>query len=271
MRNEVNEFLKSMVPAPARQALRRIENEAARVRYYGWRYQCPLCGGHVRKFLPSGLKIPVLAEKKVVGGGYRLNARCPICASSDRERLVYLYLSRKTDIFHAKARLLHVAPEYALTRMLKRYSNIDYVTADLNAKNVMVTMDITHIDEPDGSFDAVLCNHVLEHIVDDGAAMRELHRILRPGGWGILQVPLSLSLGQTYEDDSVTTASERERAFGQSDHVRIYAMDYVDRLEEAGFQVTLFQWWDHAEEFGGPKNRFGLIGNERIVTVRKSA
>ena len=130
-----------------------------------------------------------------------------------------------------------MAPEPGLSRIIKRHSNIDYLTADISSDDVMVKMDIAEINYPDKAFDTIICNHVLEHIIDDRKAMRELYRVLKPGGWGILQVPISLSIDKTYEDFSVTAPSEREQVFGQSDHVRIYAIDYLDRLEEFGVEV----------------------------------
>ena len=231
-------------------------------------YKCPICNSHLKKLYPFGLKIPVLTKKKVIGGGYRLNALCPVCYSTDRERLAYLYLSKKTNIFTEVAKLLHVAPEPGLSKIIKKHSNIDYLTADISSDDVMVKMDITEINFPDKTFDIIICNHVLEHIVDDRKAMRELFRVLKPGGWGILQVPMSLSIERTYEDYSITDPAEREQAFGQSDHVRIYAADYQDRLEESGFQSSRFNW-EEDKEFEGANNRYGLLQDESVFIVNK--
>lgn len=266
MQSTIKTLLKAVIPARHRTKLRQLFKNA---RFFGWRYKCPICDSHLSRLRPFGLKIPVLSEKKVIGGGYRLNAQCPVCYSTDRERLLYLYLSKKTNIFTEKVKLLHVAPEGGLSTIIKKYSNIDYLTADIASNTVMVKMDITKINYPDKSFDVIICNHVLEHIIDDTKAMKELYRILKPGGWGILQVPMSLSLNKTYEDFSVTTASEREEVFGQSDHVRIYAIDYVDRLKESGFQVSPFKWWND-KEFANSKNKYGLIRGESVFLVNKS-
>jgi hypothetical protein len=94
--------------------------------------------------------------------------------------------------------------------------------------------------------------------------MSELYRTLKPGGWAILQVPLSLTLKNTYEDASITTEAAREQAFGQNDHVRIYAADYKDRLTHAGFKVEVFKWVAEAESFGGRRNLFGLNEDESV-------
>jgi SAM-dependent methyltransferase len=234
----------------------------------GYKFKCPLCDNTLRRFLPGGAHYPVLKEKKVIGSGYRLNFKCPCCQALDRERLIYLYLLYKTDIFNKPIKLLHVAPEKSLRKKLQECKNFDYLTADLHSSSVMVKMDIANIQYPDTSFDVIICNHVLEHIIDDHKAMSELYRILKWGGWAILQVPISLQLHQTYEDMTITKPRERMVAFGQNDHVRIYARDYRDRLERVGFKVEEFDW-NSDERFGGVKNQFGLNEEERVYLASK--
>ena len=231
--------------------------------------KCPFCGSSFRKFLPGGFHYPVLKENKVVSGGYRPNVQCPACGSVDRERLVYLYLIKKTDIFDRNIRLLHIAPEKHLETYFRKHPNIDYLTADLYAEDVMVKMDITDIQYDDHTFDMIICNHVLEHVLDDRKAMAELFRVLKSDGWAILQVPISLSLDSTFEDQTVTTPEEREQIFGQDDHVRIYADDYKDRLEGVGFTVEEFRWTEGSADFGGSNNRYGLIEDEIIYIAFK--
>ena len=187
-------------PAVLTKICSRLRVVLNRVQYYGFRYKCPFCRAHLKTFLPSGRHFPVLKEKHVIGGGYRQNALCPICGSMDRERLLYLYLYYETDIFERPVKLLHVAPESNVKTVLLKKENISYLTADLNSKSVMMTMDITSISYYENSFDIIICNHVLEHIIDDRKAMAELYRILKPGGWAILQVPISTSIENTYED-----------------------------------------------------------------------
>lgn len=266
IKNSIKAFLRVLVPVKLRP---RLEAIFRRVYYFGFAYKCPFCHFHLRTFLPFGLEFPVLKEKKVVGGGCRANAQCPVCGSLDRERLVYLYLLQKTDIFEKTQRVLHVSPEARLADVLRKQASIDYLTADLYSNDVMVKMDITNIHFPDNSFDSIICNHVLEHIIDDRKAMSELYRTLKAGRWSILQVPLSLSLEKTYEDFSITSATGRERAFGRGDHVRIYAKDYKDRLEQAGFKVDVFKWITESENFGGRTNRFGLNEEECLFLVSK--
>jgi len=237
--------------------------------YGGPELYCPFCGKCSEKFLPTGLGIPVLKEKNVVGGGYRLNAMCPHCHSIDRERLIFLYLKKeKCVLFSENLKVLHVAPEMNLQKVLLAQSNIEYLSVDLNSPLATVRMDITDMKYEDDSFDVVICNHVLEHISDDRKAMAELYRVLKPNGWAILQVPISLSLYQTYEDPLVKSPEEREKIFGQNDHVRIYAKDYQDRLKEAGFSVEIYSF---AEGFGESAIRkYGLIKDENIYICSKT-
>jgi len=208
-----------------------------------------------------------LKEKNVVGGGYRLNSTCPRCSSSDRERLIYLYLKNKTELFYKDIKVLHVAPERNLQRVLMAHPNIDYLCADLDSAFTMVKMDITNIKYENNFFDVIICNHVLEHIINDRIAMSELYRVLKPGGWAILQVPLSLSLNKTYEDPKVTTPEEREKVFGQKDHVRIYAKDYKDRLEKIGFIVDINSYVNELDEF--TIHKYQLLKEENIYICSK--
>jgi len=255
-----------LIPGKFRPALKTAYLKA---RYWGFRYRCPLCKSRLRTFLPYGLDLPVLKEKRVVGGGYRLSSLCPCCGSLDRERLLYLYLLHKTDIFRNPLKVLHVAPEERVQRVLSRSPNLDYVTADIASPHVMARMDLTDIPFHESVFDAVICNHVLEFIPDDRKAMAELFRILKPGGWAILQVPISLALEKTSEDSSIATARGREEAFGDGGHVRIYAKDYEVRLVHAGFRVDAFRWLSDPGKFGGRENRFGLIEQECVYLARK--
>jgi predicted SAM-dependent methyltransferase len=165
---------------------------------------------------------------------------------------------------------LHIAPEQRVKTILSQKINLDYLTADLLESDVMIKMDVANIQFRDGSFDTIICNHVLEHIMDDRRAMAELYRVLKPSGWAILQVPISLSLQATYEDPSITTEKGRQEAFGQSDHVRIYAKDYKARLTQTGFKVDTFDWTAERANFGGPGNLFGLDERERVYIARKA-
>ncbi len=195
-------------------------------------------------------------------------AICPKCRSHDRERLCRLYIENETDLVHADKKVLHIAPEPNLRKWLSGNTKLQYVCGDLFPRDDQtVELDATNINYSDNSFDVIICSHVLEHIPDDLKAMQELYRVLKVGGWGVLQVPISISIDKTYEDFSVTTPEERKRVFGQADHVRIYARDYVDRLKAAGFTVKTY---NHADKFGAlDAEKYGLEKNDNLYIVCK--
>jgi predicted SAM-dependent methyltransferase len=263
-----NQTIKNIIKGVVPQKLRPfVKRSALRIFYYGHAFHCPVCRSDVRLLKPLGYNLPVIIEKQIVGSGLR-NAMCPVCGSSDRVRLLYLFLKTKTNLFNQDIKLLHIAPEKPLLDILIKQKNIEYLTADLNSENVMVKIDITNIQYPDNSFDIILCNHVLEHISDDRKAMSELYRVLKPGGWAILQVPISKILEKTYEDFTIISPQEREKHFGQKNHVRIYGKDYTQRLKEAGFTVEAYSWTND-NAFRNEKNRYGLNGDETIYYCLK--
>ena len=201
-----------------------------KLRYYpelvfslGSRLECPFCHWHFRRFRPAGFDYPVLKEKQVVGASYHLDDVCPRCMSNARERLAYLYLKTRSALFAEPLRVLHVAPEPNIARLLGAQPNLKYVTADLFEPNVMTRFDVMNLPFADSTFDAIICNHVLEHVSSDRAAMAEILRILKPDGWALLQVPIALALDKTIEDPTAKTEADRIRLFGQSDHVRLYS------------------------------------------------
>lgn len=220
--------------------------------YYGHRFVCPICGGHFRKFLPFGIKP-------------RPNAQCPRCGSLERHRLLWLYLRDRTNFFIDNLKVLDIAPMDCLQRRFRTQSNLDYVSVDLESPIAMVKMDITDIQFPDNHFDCIICYHVLEHIPDDQRAMKEIFRVLKPGGWAILQVPVLRE--KTFEDPTITAPKEREKVFGQCDHVRIYGLDYKDRLESAGFTVKVD---DYVKKLGDDAiKKYSLMKDENIYFCSK--
>jgi len=193
--------------------------------YRGNRYTDPINGKSYRKFLPYGY---VQMREQVLSPG---------TLSLERHRLLWLFLQRKTDFFQKPLKVLHFAPEQAFYKRFKKMSNLTYVTTDLQSPLADVKADITNLPFDDNSFDVILCNHVLEHIPDDTKAMQELYRVMKPGGWGIFQIPQDLKRENTFEDDTITDKKERAKIFGQYDHVRIYGRDYFDKLRSMGFTV----------------------------------
>lgn len=224
--------------------------------YVGRGRRCPICGSQYRKFMPYGYVTS------------REDALCPRCLSLERHRMIWLWITGCTTLLQEHPHLLHVAPEVSLMRHFRRLygASGNYITADLESPLADMHFDIQHIPLEDSSVDVVICNHLLEHVADDRLALREIHRVLRPGGWGIMLVPEDRSRATTFEDDSITDPKRRTELFGQYDHRRVYGRDYDKRLEDAGFCV---QRHSVAELFSEQERKIYATGNDDLVVVYK--
>ena len=194
--------------------------------YQGKNVTCPVCSSTFRKFLPYGRNAG------------RDNALCPNCLALERHRLMQLYLQRKTNFYQANLKVLHVAPEYCFIDRFEQLKNLDYITADIESPLAKVKMDIHHIPFAENTFDVAFCNHVMEHVDNDIVAMSELHRVLKPGGWAIIQSPQDWTRASTFEDPTITNPKDREKHYWQDDHLRLFGRDYGQRLQKGGFEVT---------------------------------
>lgn len=223
--------------------------------YRGNNFTDPIDGKSYKSFLPYGY------EKQ------RQNVLSPGTLSLERHRLMWLYLQNETDFFTANLKVLHMAPEQSFYKRFRAMKNLDYTTCDLDSPIADVQADIQNLPFQDNSFDVIFCNHVLEHVDDDKKALSELFRVMKPGGWGILQVPIRYQQEKTFEDPTITDRKERIEKFGQYDHVRVYGMDYYQKLADAEFtveKVNLSQKLSDEEI-----NRFSLEKNEILPVVRK--
>lgn len=233
-------------------ALREVRRGLRRAWLTGKGVHCPVCGRSFRAWV----------YKKVPEGS------CPQCDSENRHRLMWLYIERHmTELLHEGRDILHMAPEHGVRDRIRRLPLGSYTTADLAAPDVDVHTDITAMSFPEASFDVVICSHVLEHIPNDRAAMKELCRVLRPGGRALIMVPYSRE-HTTDEDLSVTDPAERERRWGQFDHVRLYGTDFAARLTEAGFVVNEVRPWEAMTAVA--RRRFGLVDDSLFVCHRPS-
>jgi SAM-dependent methyltransferase len=249
-------LLKKLVPGKLWRPLARLADRLVprRVMYFGRSHYCPICRSRLRRF-------------RDFSPAYR-NAECPVCELHPRHRLLWLYFTDRLRLFETgRLSLLHFAPEKPFAEAFLRAPGIQYTSADLCSPAAMVKVDICKIPYPDAFFDAILCSHVLEHVSDDRAAMRELFRVLKPGGWAILQVPIDESREHTLEDPAIRTPEDREKFYRQYDHVRLYGRDYAERLRLVGFEVEI-DWY--VRTFSPDEvQRFGLDPAEGIYRCTK--
>ncbi|QDO93738.1 methyltransferase domain-containing protein [Formosa sediminum] len=218
-------FVLNTIPRPLLIRLSYVARPILAAALKGNTFTDPIDGKSFKMFLPYGY------------GTQRNNVLSPSTLSLERHRLLWLYLKNETDFFTAPKKALHFAPEQAFYKRFKALKHLDYTTTDLLSPLADVKADICNLPFKNNSFDVILCNHVLEHIPDDTKAMKELYRVLKPGGYGIFQIPQDLNRTETFEDDSITDKAERAKIFGQYDHVRIYGRDYFDKLRSIGFKV----------------------------------
>lgn len=249
-------YILNTIPRPLLQRVADWMVPVVGMLYLGRGKECPLCGARRRKFLPYGY---VEARE---------NALCPNCLALERHRLMWLWLERESEI-KTLPTILHIAPEVAIMRKLRKmykHSPERYVTADLESPLADMHFDVQDIPLSEESFEVIFANHLLEHVEDDRLAMRELYRIMRRGGWGIMLSPVELDRATTFEDDSITDPKERSRIFGQYDHRRIYGRDYADRLREAGFEVEEV---DYVKSFSEEEQERFALRQEILYIVRK--
>ncbi len=257
---ELIRLILNVVPRPIMQRVAELVVPIMGLFYLGRGKHCPICGVERRAFLPYGY----------TKASQRDNALCPSCLSLERHRLLWLYITRNTTLFQDLPTLLHIAPEVSFIKPLRRaYGSHKgrYITADLESPLSDMHFDVQQIPIEDEQFEVVICNHIMEHIVDDRLAMRELHRVMRRGGWGVILAPVESDRAETFEDDSITDPKERTAIFGQYDHRRIYGRDYIDRLREAGFEASVIDLYNTLtpEE----QSRYAIT-NEPIYVVRKT-
>lgn len=223
--------------------IKKIRNELFKLVNPGNDCYCLYCKKSYGKFLHEGVKAKVFKKYKIAGGGYKLNTRCPNCGSVDRARLLALFFKNRTEVFNKNTEILHVSPNKSVARYLNEGATIKQVVGTIEPDQFLefnpFYLDIQDISLADNLFDVVICCHIIEHVDDDEKAMSELFRVMKPGGIGIFQVPLALNLEKTLEDKTLTTDKQRKIAHGQVDHVRLYGLDYLEKLRKAGFRVVM--------------------------------
>ena len=236
-------------------------------------YFCCICNYRIGHFLPykGGLyALPSFLKVLDMVGSDVDNFSCPRCWSHDRERHLFLYLEKMGLLanFH-QSHILHFAPERWIAKIIAEKLPARYIKADLypTAPDIL-KVDMLNIQFLDASFDFVIANHVLEHVNDEIQALKELHRVLKPGGFAILQTPYSAKLLHTFCDAGIDDAESRLQAYGQEDHVRLYGRDIFERFESVGF---ISRVKTHAEILAGINSkRYGLNQSEPFFLFEKA-
>ena len=226
-----------------------------RIIFHGKKYTDPIDDSNYSKFLSYGYKT------------VRKNALCPGTLSLERHRLLWLYLDRETNFLSSNLKVLHVAPEQVFYKKFKKLKNWEYFTFDLNSPIADIKGDLISTNFKDEYFDLIICNHVLEHIEDDKSALDEMYRILKYNGISILQVPINVKRENTFEDLSIKSKIQREKYFGQYDHVREYGLDFKDRVEQAGFKVEMINYSEKISE--DLVIKYGLMKDDLIPIGKK--
>lgn len=213
--------------------------------YKGSDYKCNICGKNLRKFIEINT-----------------DRLCPNCGSIGRDRSLWFLLNHK--YLKQDISVLDFSPSRPLQRKLNKISGINYNSTDKSGNFIAdFSFDITNIAVEDESFDLIICYHILEHVIDDLKAMKELSRVLKNDGYCLIQTPFKE--GDIFEDNSVTSKKEREKFFGQDDHVRIYSVNGLkDRLERCGFNVRVTEI-----NKTNDAAKYGLKSPERVLICEK--
>jgi len=242
----------------SRQRVQYMLQPLNRMRHRGNHYYCPICESFIKRFQPR-----LDTESR------RPGARCPVCQSLERHRLDYLFLQKMTTLFDSQPkRLLHVAPEPMFEKVFHQIDSIESVTVDLKERAADVVADITNLPFPADSFDVIYCSHVLEHVPDDCLALAELYRVMRPSGWGLIEVPITSR--KTFEDNTITNSFLRTKLFGQRDHCRRYGLDFQDKLDGAGFDVRMYDADDVLKD-RQQLVKYGINEHRKLFYCRKQA
>lgn len=248
-------FLLNKLPRPLLIRLSYPFKKVAPLLYKGNNVECPVCERSYSKFLAYGAK-------------NRDGVLCPGDLTLERHRLMWLYLKDFSNFFKAeKLKVLHIAPEQCFHKKFQAQKNLDYLTADLVSPIADMHFDLHQIPLEDNRFDVVFCNHVMEHVDDPIQCMKELYRVMKPGGWAIIQVPQDVDRAETFYDPAITSPEDREKYYWQKDHLRLFGMDYPSYLEKAGFRVEVF---DKESKIGAEKiKRYRLMEKEILYIFHK--
>jgi SAM-dependent methyltransferase len=198
--------------------------------------QCPICSKEIAFFLPAGEK--------------RRAIHCPFCSSFPRHRAMWLYL-QNNDLLQSGIKILHVSPEPSMFNIMSKmqnYTAIDKFASGYAYPKSVLQMDVEQLEFDNDCFDLIICSHVLEHVDDDIAAIKEMGRVVKKDGKILIMIPIEKDLEVTFEDKSIISPKERLKHFGQSDHVRLYGMDFAKRIEQTELNCEMISTREFVNE-----------------------
>lgn len=235
-------------------------------------HECVICNKNFARFLPyrdGNRGVPTLMQVLEGIGSDVDNFSCPWCFSHDRERHLFLYMKESGLFSYIKGkRVLHFAPETHLSRLVDEAEPELLIKCDLYPwADDMIKVDLLSLPYSDGYFDLLIANHVLEHVEDDRRAVAEIARVLKPGGYAILQTPYSDVLQHTWEDAGICSQEARLEAYGQEDHVRLFGRDIFDRFVQQGFESKVRLHGELLKDYC--PRRFGLNSREPFFLFRR--
>ncbi len=227
---------------------------------------CLCCNSRIEEFTPYGIRSELFDHYKVIGGGYREHAICPVCGAIDRNRWQTYVLTNYTNILENKCNVLHIAPETAIRALITGNADCDYYAGDIVQGKTDHKVDLTDMQFKDKFFDFIVANHVLEHIPDIDTAFAEIRRVLKDTGRLLISFPICMEI-KTKENKAIVTPEERLKEFGQKDHVRLFGYDYREYIEKYGFEVEIKSPEEclSADEI----KKYGLISNDVMLICQK--
>lgn len=252
-------------------AAKKIKNTTFNI---GTKKECYVCKKkfhHFGKFRNGSKGINAFVGNLQVVGSDVDNFMCHFCGSNDRTRHLFMFFD-KIGLWEkfGNASVLHFAPEVTIAEKIKSLKPASYAMGDLYPnKEEYQKIDVTQIPFQDASIDILICNHVLEHVPDYKKAFKEIYRVLRVGGFAILQTPYSELLDQNFEDRNIDTDARRLFFYGQEDHVRFFSKkQFFHDLEETGFTL---QFVNHADLFTDEETEYyGVNKKEDLIRVTKN-
>jgi SAM-dependent methyltransferase len=232
--------------SPAARIARRVWYSVA---YRGTGVVCPICEREFKRFVET------------------VTGRCPGCGCPQHARLVWIYLrEQRPELLTGSTSILQIGPDAGTERRLRKLPGIRYLSGDPYEPEAMIRLDLTNLDLPDECIDLIICVHVLGHIFNDRKAMREIRRVLRPGGTALITTPSRDDLEKTHEDPYTRKPDARRSVFGAWDLVRVYGRDFVDRLKEAGLTVEVVR---PASTFDDARRKAYGVTKDRIYVCRR--